>query len=366
MIVYITLTILVTALAAFVIPQYALVDGNPLTGYGKLSRQKAFNQAFAFMVFLLMFGVSACRIAVGNDYWVYREYILFIAADRHVATEFGFNWLVRLCQFLTQNDECYLLVLGIFSFFTVYLFVKAMYEQSMWFAVSVYLLCTGGYYFLSLNSVRYYFALAIALYSMKYVLKGDYIRFVLLVLIGACFHKSLLVILILYPLAKLRWNKWVFAGAGALCISLIVFKDFYRKLIFAVYPYYKDSMFDDGSVSLVNIAKCAAIVIFALIYYKKCVKDDPANNFYLNLQIGALMLYCFGSFIPEVSRIGYYLNISMVFLIPGILSKIDNRKQKLFFTIAIALAFAGYFAFFLKGASSIDIRILPYRNWIFD
>lgn len=360
MIVYCTLTVLVVGLALFVSPYYMVETGETLT------KQKAFNRAFVFMVFLLLFAVSACRIAVGNDYWVYRDYILKIAQDRHVATEFGFNWLVRICQFVTQNNECYLLVLGIFSFATVYLFVKSMYEQSMWFATSVFLLCTGGYYFLSLNSVRYYFALALAMCGMKQVIKGDYIKFVLMVLVGACFHKSILVVLILYPLAKLRWKKWVFALAAALCASLVLFKDFYRKLIFLVYPYYENSMFDDGSVSVMNILKGVSIVIFALIYYKKYVKDSESDRFYLNLQIGSLMLYCFGSFIPEISRIGYYLNVSMVFLVPNILARIENRKQKIFFTTAIAIAFIVYFAFFLRGAYSIDIRILPYRNWIFN
>ena len=366
MAVYISLTIIVTLLGFFVATsgRTVLLDNQGETC--DFTRQKAFNLGFVFMVFMLLFGVSVCRIAVGNDYWVYRDYILKIAAGRHVATEFGFNYLVKLCQFLTQNDECYLLVLGIFSLATVYLFVKAMYEQSLWFGMSVYLLLTGGYYFLSLNSVRYYFAVAIALVAMRQVIKGEWIKFVLMVLVGACFHKSLLIILVLYPLARLKWNRWVMGGAIALCASLVVFKDLYRKLLFLVYPYYENSMFDDGSVSVVNILKGAAIVGFALFYYRKYIKDSEADRFYLNLQIGALMLYCFGSFIPEVSRIGYYLNISLVFLIPNVLKKIENRKAKIFFTVAVMLAFAGYFAFFLKGADSVDIRIIPYRNWIFN
>ena len=195
MAVYITLTVIVTVLGFFVAEAGRIRLSDTEMKDVVLSRQKAYNLGFVFMVFMLLFGVSVCRIAVGNDYWVYRDYILKIAAGRHVATEFGFNYLVKLCQFLTQNDECYLLVLGIFSLATVYLFVKAMYEQSLWFGMSIYLLLTGGYYFLSLNSVRYYFAVAIALVAMRQVIKGEWIKFVLMVLVGACFHKSLLIIL---------------------------------------------------------------------------------------------------------------------------------------------------------------------------
>lgn len=359
MAVYITLTILTVLFSLIIVPAYH-VEGNAF------SRQKAVNRAALWLVFGMLFGVSACRIAVGNDYWVYRQYILFIAQDRHVATEFGFNWLVRIMQFITQNDECYLIVLGIFSFATVYFFVKALYEQSDWFAGSLFILLTGGYYFLSLNSVRYYFALALAMCAMRQVLKGDYLKFILMVAVGACFHKSILVILLLYPLAKIKWKKWVFILGLAICASMIFLKDLYREIIFLFYPYYENSVFDTGDVSVVNILKSVAVIIFALIYYKHSIKDNDSNRFYLNLQIGSLMLYCFGSFIPEISRIGYYMNVSMVFLIPGVLTKIEDKRQKVFFTVAIAAAFVFFFAVFLSGADDVSIRILPYRNWIFD
>lgn len=359
MAVYITLTIMTVLLSLMIVPMYRLERN-------VFSRQKAVNKAALWLVFGLLFAVSACRIAVGNDYWVYRQYILLIAQDRHVATEFGFNWLVRLMQFITQNDECYLIVLGIFSFATVYFFMKALYEQSAWFAGSLFILLTGGYYFLSLNSVRYYFALALAMCAMRQVIKGDYLKFVLMVLVGACFHKSILVILVLYPLAKIKWKKWAFGLGIAICASMIFLKDLYREIIFLFYPYYENSMFDMGDVSVVNILKSVAVVIFALIYYKQSIKDNDCNRFYLNLQIGSLMLYCFGSFIPEISRIGYYMNVSMVFLIPGVLTKIENKRQKIFFTVVIAAAFLVFFAVFLRGAYDISVRILPYRNWIFD
>lgn len=359
MAVYITLTIMTVLLSLWIVPADRL---EPTV----FSRQKAVNKAALFLTFGLLFGVSACRIAVGNDYWVYRQYMLFIAQGREVATEFGFNWLVRLVQFLTQNDECYLIVLGIFSFATVYLFLKALYEQSDWFAASLFLLLTGGYYFLSLNSVRYYFALALAMCAMKQILKGDYLKFVLMVFLGACFHKSILVILLLYPLAKIRWKRWAFVLGAGLCASMIFLKDLYREVIFLFYPYYENSMFDTGDVSVVNILKSVAVVAFALLYYKQSIQDNDANRFYLNLQIGSLMLYCFGSFIPEISRIGYYMNVSMVFLIPNVLVKIRDKRQRIFFTVAVGVAFAVFFLVFLRGAYDVSIRILPYRSWIFN
>ena len=58
-------------------------------------RRLARNRIAIFAVYCLLTGVSACRIAVGNDYWVYRFNFNLIAQSRHVSSEFGFNSIVK-------------------------------------------------------------------------------------------------------------------------------------------------------------------------------------------------------------------------------------------------------------------------------
>ena len=52
-----------------------------------------------------MAGVSACRIAVGNDYWVYRDNFKLIAQGRYVSYEPGFNLIVKWIQQLFGYDH---------------------------------------------------------------------------------------------------------------------------------------------------------------------------------------------------------------------------------------------------------------------
>ena len=209
--IYLILTAAVVLLAGFVNLPAARACGHcsrisPWTGKETrmrtgVTRVQMKNRILAAAVFLLLFGVSACRIAVGNDYWVYRSDFLLIEQGRHTSFEFGFIWVVRFLQSLLQHDQ-YLPIFAFFAFFTVLFFVRGMYEQSEWFGYSVFLLMTAGYYFSSLNSIRYYLVLSIALYSMKYVLNGDWFRFCLWILFAACFHKSVLVVIPLYFLAS--------------------------------------------------------------------------------------------------------------------------------------------------------------------
>lgn len=370
--IYLILTALVVTLGWFVNLPAARLSGRPgeagvYASYGKnagITRQQMLNRIFIVAVFLLLFAVSACRIAVGNDYWVYRSDFLLIEQNRHVSFELGFVWAVRLLQSMLDHDQ-YLPIFAVFSFFTVLFFVKGIAALSEQFCFTVFLLMTGGYYFSSLNSVRYYFVLAIAIYSIKYVLQNEWEKFILWILAAAAFHKSVLVVIPLYFLASRNWKRRHMLLLAAACASLLLFQDFYRRIIFYFYPFYEGSMFDTGETSLTNIAKCAAVLALSLIYYRQAVKEDKANRFYFYCNLGALTLYVFASFIPEISRIGYYLSMTNIFLIPGVIVKIPEKKQKILWTALVAAAYLAYFALFLRSAYSTDIRLLPYRNWIF-
>ncbi len=359
-VVYILLTVFVVLLSMMV----KLQTREMRSSYGRMTRQQYLNNILVVAVFLLLFAVSACRIAVGNDYWVYRNEFLLIQQNRHTAFEPGFIWTVKALQAALNYDQ-YLPIFAFFSFFTVLYFVRGMKDQSEWFGYTVFLFMTSGYYFGSLNSVRYYLVLAVALYSIKYVIAGDWWRFVILILIAALFHKSVLVVIPFYWLASRKWKKWHIAIVAVFCASLVLLPGLYRKIIFTFYPFYEGSMFDNGETSVTNLVRCVAVFVLCLIYYKQAIKGNHANEFYFYCNLGALLLYTFASFIPEISRIGYYLNITNIFLIPAVIIKIPNKKQRLFWTICVMLAFFGYFALFLRSAYSTDIRLLPYRNWIF-
>ena len=112
-----------------------------------------------------------------------------------------------------------LLVFALFAAATVFVFLKAMYDQSAWFAGSFALFMLLGLYFRTFNTVRYYFVLAVTLYSLRYVLKREYGKFVLMILGAALFHKSVLVVIPLvwaYPQAFVcaEGGEWRSAAQG--------------------------------------------------------------------------------------------------------------------------------------------------------
>ena len=90
------------------------------------------------------------------------------------------------------------------------------------------------------------------------------------------------------------------------------------------------------------------------------------NRFYFFLNIFGLAVYCCGSFIPEISRVGYYMIISQVFLIPELVEGMPRGWLQGFCRAGVVCAFGGYFFLLLRGMYATDIRLLPYLNWIFN
>ncbi|MBQ2101184.1 MAG: EpsG family protein [Lachnospiraceae bacterium] len=337
------------------------------------TRRDALNAVLEFIIYSLLAAISACRFALGNDYWVYRENFRRIFYDAKVSSEIGFNLVVKALVYLFGYDN-YLPLFAIFSLVTVFFFVRALHDQSENFAFSLFLLMTGGYYFQSLNTIRYYLALAIALFAMKYVLRREVGKFLIMILCAAFFHKTVLVVIPAYLLAaylaRRGMKKWQMGVAGALLASLVFGQKLYRKVIFWFYPLYENSEFDVSRISWVNMAKCLGVLaLLALVWFlnrKEKGELLPVNvRFYLWLNAFGLVTFLCGVFIPEVTRIGYYFIVSQVFSLPGLIRAIRNEKLRRLCLAGVCIAFSLYFVLLLKQMYQVNIRILPYQSWIF-
>lgn len=366
MILYITAAA-VTALMA------GMVNCRPVIQPYKTTRQQMCNRICLFSIFLILFALSACRLNVGNDYAKYVEFMHLVNCDAYVPTEVGFNLLVKLIYGLSGYEN-YLLVFAVYAFATVGIFLAAMYEQSEEFPLTFFLFMALGYYFQTFSTVRYYLALALALYSMKFVLRGQWIRFVLLILFGAAFHKSLLVVIPLYFLAVLPWKKWQLAAGALFCTTFLFCQDFYLRLVILLYPTYEDTEYLEGGTSYINIIRCIAVLVLAGIVYlaqKKGKKADRGEeqpetmHFYFYLNLGALVLYVFCSFLPIISRIGYYLTISHILYLPALLKRVEDVRWRRVLRAGILAAAVFYFAIYMSRADNDGTLILPYKTFFF-
>ncbi len=181
-----------------VILAFAVNNNRTKISYG-YTKQQVMNGVCLLSVFLLLFAVSALRLNVGNDYAKYVEYFHLIRCkldtETVVPTEPGFNLVCIIIYLLSGREENYLLMFAFFGFLTILLFMYGMYKQSISFGWSFLMFMCLGYYFQSFSTVRYYFALALAFSAIPLVIEKKWAKFILVIIFGAFFHKSILLVI---------------------------------------------------------------------------------------------------------------------------------------------------------------------------
>ncbi len=403
---------MITALA--IVPA-CFVTGCPAQGSGwagwagRLTRRRALSLLCLTAIFLLLAGVSALRIEVGNDYGKYVDIFheIYEGTDSaYVVTEPGFNFVVR-AVYVLSGYENYLLVFALFGGATVFLFLRAMYEQSVDFKLSLAMFLLLGLYFRTFTTVRYYFVLALTLYALKYVKRREYGRFLLVILFAALFHKSVLVVLLFYPLAYMPWKKWMIAAGSVGAAGVFLFQEQILALALRLYPTFRDTVYltqDIGlSANASGILRCLFVFLLAALCWRESVRENAENRFYCKLSVIGFLLYTCGSFLPLVSRLSYYVVTPQLLLVPGLLwglpkpagqtgagerlrqraamsgpgmlppkqgavkrARFGKMLTKRNAVLALILGFClCYFGGFLRMASGSGINVLPYRSWIF-
>lgn len=332
---------------------------------GDEGRGKLINRSTLCGIFLMLFLLSALRFQTGNDYPRYEEIFRRIWGGWVVPTEWGFNRIIKGFQYL-MGETSYILFFAIFAFFTTWFMLRALYRLSEKFAFSFFLFMAFGYYFNSMNTMRYYLAVSIAMWAIGFVHRKEYGKFVIAILAAALVHKSVLLVIPIYLLANLTWKLWAIIAVSVLGVSGLFLGNFYLKLILILYPSYQNTEYLEGGTSFANILRCALVAGFCILCWKQTWRENRQLRMYMRLNFGALLLYLCGSFIPEVSRIGTYMTVTQVFLIPGIIESLPKGgRMRKWATVGAIAAAVIYFALWIYKAYGDVIKLLPYHSWVF-
>ena len=354
--------------AVTILLSYFVCEKQALTTYGTTRRQ-ALSRVCLIAIFNILFLLSALRMEVGNDYKTYAVTCHEAWVGGYVVTEPGFNYLVKLIYTLVGHEN-YIVVFAVFAFATIAIFLKTFYEDSDHFFLSMFLFMTLGIYFRTFNTVRYYFVLAVVLYSIRYVSRKEHLKFVLMIVAAAFFHKSVLIVIPLYLIALYLNKKWQYGLILVGSLAVLLGKDTVMWVALKLYPSYENTSYISGGGSILenlpSIGRCVLVLVLCLYFYKEAIEGHNANRICFNLNIMAVLLYVCGYYIPLLSRFSYYMMVPHVLLVPGVIMRIPDAGKRRIVTAATIVIGILYFLYFLKIAPGEGVRVLPYRTWIME
>ena len=364
-----TLIAAITIVLACHVQTTERATGEILMGY--TTRRKAINALCLVSVFVILTALAALRHEVGNDYGTYVVTCHEIFQRGYVVTEPGFNLVVRILYTLSGKED-YLLMFGVFGAAIVAIFLKVLKDQSDSFAWAFFVFMTFGMYYKSFNTVRYYFALAIATFALRYLINIDVqgmIKFFALILFAATFHKSVLVVIPMYFLARIQWKKWALALLAVFAVIVGIFNRQIMDIALQLYPSYRNTVYIEEVHTIIEfaapIAGCLFVMAICFICYDEAIRNRIDNRMYFNMNIMGMALYLSCYWLPLVTRFSYYLTTAQILLLPNIICSIQNRKKKNRVIVAVIIFCILYFLYFLKEADVVGVRVLPYKSWLF-
>jgi hypothetical protein len=252
------------------------------------------------------------------------------------------------------------------------IFLNAIRELSDSFLLGFIMFMTMGIYFRTFNTVRYYFVLAIAMYSLKYVIDisgENLLKFILLISFAALFHKSVLVVIPMYLIARMPWKRWMYIAVIAFAVIVPMFSHQIMELALKLYPTYRDTYYVEEThtiwENLPVVAGCLAVIVLCLFFYRDGIRDRVDNKMYFHMNIMAVALYAGCYFLPLVTRFGYYLVTPQILLVPGIICSIRDHEMKRRLYALVCVACVLYFMYFLYTGDRVGVRVLPYKSFLF-
>ncbi len=343
-----------------------------------VSRQRQLNRVLVLFIFAILTLLAALRIEVGNDYGTYVVTCHEIFQHGYVVTEPGYNLVVRILYTLSGKED-YILMFAVFAAAIAAIFLKAIKDQSLSFSLSFFIFMMMGLYFNSFNTVRYYFALGVAIYSLKYVIcmtddSGRFIwenlfKFLILILFAASFHKSVLITIPIYLFSRLKWNNIIYVIVAVCAVIPVIFRKYIMDIALRLYPSYRDTVYVENAHSIMEnwtaLTGCILVFVLCLFFYKEAIEGREDNRLYFHLNIFAIIIYVSLSFLPLITRFAYYCIAPEIFLIPNVICLIDDDDKKRRIKLVVIVFCVLYFLYYLHTADREGIRVLPYKSWLF-
>lgn len=318
--------------------------------------------------------VSAIRYDVGTDYlYRYASNFNVLLKGRDVSNlEIGFKILNKLCILITNN---YQIIFVLTSFIITSFIFYTIYRDSKNVPLSITLYFIGAFFFQSLNMVRQFVAISIILYSYKYFLNKDWIKWLLFTILASMFHTTSLVVAILClgnNFVKKIFQKDIFENEKVV-FGLIIFAFLAEPLIGNIINFlleqtrfgvYVGSKYDHGDLQIISFI-INLLLYIGMIYIQKKRKHNgnEVDCFFITMQAIALLFVTLGKTSFLSIRLVYYFSIFQIISIPYFLKYVKEIWNEKIYKVSmlIVIIFVSTTLIWTHVVNNTD-EVLPYKT----
>lgn len=353
---------------------YYLIFAISLIYYFIQSRQRipSSNLFFSLMLIIALF-IGLGDMIGGYDRYIYGEAFDSIADEMR-----GERKLLRLFYLVNGNEYGYFVWQVIVSIFTpnryvfillttltIYLlFFRVMKKYMLDYPLAVVLLMGMLFYF-SMTYLREVFGVAIFWQGIRYIWERKLWKYMLVVLLAASFHTSILIVLLFYFIPLKRYSKKSIIALLLICLligltsipnEIVVYAgDFTGKSAGGEFGFNEQ---DQGF----RIEYVLEVLFFIWLIFKSYDKIDMDKRTltFLNMTIGLCLILLFFMRFGQGGRLVWPLYIGVFYMIPYSISK--NKSSVLLNPMVLVL----FTLLFARITIAWESLIVPYKTFLTD
>jgi transmembrane protein EpsG len=321
------------------------------------------NKLLALAAAASLIAVSGLRSNIGDTFFYMHAYVLndFGLDQIEGQKDFGFYFLQMLLKTISEDPQILVFVTGLI---TNALIVAVLYNYSRLFELSLFVYITSGAFIISMNGMRQFLAAAIAFAATTYILKGDWKKYMLVIIFASIFHQSVLILLPVYFIV--RQKAWTRTTGILILLSISIVAAFnqFSEVLFASiqdtqYGHYES--FSEGGANVLRVIVSGAPLLIAYFGRKRLREIFPNSDVIVNLSLMSVIMMIIATQNWIFARIAIYFDLYQLILIGWIVKVFREKDQKLVYISMLVLYFV---FFFYESVITLGLKYeSTYLNW---
>ena len=317
-----------------------------LSGYvSRISKnRKCLSFFYAFLIFLVIFLMSAFRNDIGDTFQYKHSYSLLNDYKFSTEGDWGFN-IFQYILYTINKDPQFLIIIT--SLITVGFNIYNLYHYCSYMELEIYMYITSGYFTTSMNGIRQSMLAAVVFTFTRIIEKEKTILFIIAVILASPFHQSVLILIPVYFIVKQEaWSKTTVAVIIVSCIGFMGFSTIFPALLGALEDTnygYSANQSDMGGSSFMRVIVNAVPVVLAYIKRKELKESWPKSNIFVNMALINVIFVAFGMYNWIFNRFTIYFQLYNFVLIPYIIQNCFKGKEKRLLYFGFMLCYFGFF-----------------------
>ena len=313
----------------------------------------------------VLVALTGFRYGVGQDYlYTYASYFQRVRLGYgQQRMEPGFYALNQAVAWLTDDPTPMFLACSVIFFGFTY---AAIMRESTNPALSVFLLFGMSFVFTFMNAMRQMTAVAVLLFSLRFVEERRPVPFAACVAAATLFHSSAAVFAVAYLFPRLRLTP---ADCALAVLAVAVARAPIASAVNSViertqYAAYIGSVFDTGETGLVVIAMNLVVLLFSAAAPVAFGKGyEPRYRLLLWCQLVAACVAILSGAIPLSQRVRWVFSLPAVLLLPSAIDAVGDKRLRFLVQLCVVALYVAYIAITVGMWNANNV--LPYRS-VFD